>query len=76
MECTVASLEPWSGDIAAVTNYYELDAAGAPEAASLVSKDRNSLVMPVAPGFFWASSNSAKGLPVAFTFTPRTLSSC
>ncbi len=48
VDATIASLEPWSGDLASVANYYELDAAGAPEAAALVSADGNSLIIPVA----------------------------
>ncbi len=43
---TVDGLAPWKDDIASLTNYY--DAAGAPEAAALVSDDRHSLVIPVA----------------------------
>ncbi len=45
---TIANLdEGWSADIAEVTNYFDLQAAGVPEAAGLVSGDRNSLLMPV-----------------------------
>ncbi len=44
---TVAGLEPWSADIAEIVNYYDLQAAAAPEAEQLVSADRNSLIMPV-----------------------------
>lgn len=44
---TIAGLEPWQDDITALTNYYELVDAGAPEAQQLVSEDRNSLIMPV-----------------------------
>jgi RND superfamily putative drug exporter len=45
VENTVDGLAPWQGDIASLTNYY--DAAGAPEAAALVSDDRHSLIIPV-----------------------------
>jgi RND superfamily putative drug exporter len=45
VENTVAGLGPWQGDIASLTNYYDL--GNAPEAAALVSKDRHSLIMPV-----------------------------
>ena len=45
---TVAGLDAWQGDIASLTNYYDLADAGAPEAESLVSADRNSLIIPVA----------------------------
>jgi len=44
---TLASLQTWSADIASITNYYELAAANAPEAASLISEDRRSLIIPV-----------------------------
>lgn len=44
---TVANLEPWKGDIASLTNYYEAEAAGVPEAAQLVSPNRHSLLIPV-----------------------------
>ncbi|MDQ3657620.1 MAG: MMPL family transporter, partial [Chloroflexota bacterium] len=44
---TVASLEPWSADIAELANYYDLVATGAPEAEGLVSADRNSLIVPL-----------------------------
>jgi RND superfamily putative drug exporter len=46
---TVTNLNTdWSADIADMVNYYDLQAAGAPEADQLVSADRNSLIMPVA----------------------------
>jgi RND superfamily putative drug exporter len=48
VDSTLANLQPWNEDIASVTNYYELEAAGVPEAGQLVSADRNSLIMPVA----------------------------
>ncbi len=45
---TIASLNTeWSGDIAELTNYYELQAANVSEAAGLVSADRQSLLIPV-----------------------------
>jgi len=44
---TIASLEPWSDDISELTNYYDLQAAGAPEAEQLVSDDGNSLILPL-----------------------------
>ncbi len=44
---TVANLAPWKGEINQITNYYQLKAAGAPQATGLVSQDRHSLLMPV-----------------------------
>jgi len=44
---TISNLEPWNADIASITNYYDLSARGAPDAAQLVSKDRHSLLIPV-----------------------------
>ncbi len=44
---TLSNLEPWKGDIASITNYYDLTASGAPEAAQLVSKDKHSLLIPI-----------------------------
>jgi len=44
---TMTSLESWQDEFASVTNYYDLEAAGAPEADQLVSADRNSLVIPI-----------------------------
>ena len=44
---TIAGLDSWSADIASIVNYYDLSAAGAPEANQLVSADRNSMIIPV-----------------------------
>lgn len=43
VEATFQNLEPWRDDFASITNFYDAEAAGAPEAASLVSADRHSL---------------------------------
>ncbi|CAA9562274.1 MAG: Integral membrane protein [uncultured Thermomicrobiales bacterium] len=57
---TLASLQPWAGDIASVINYYELAASGAPDAASLVSEDRHSLLVPLTFAEDW-DAYSARG---------------
>jgi RND superfamily putative drug exporter len=44
---TIASLQPWEGDIAELVDYYALEAAGVPEASALVSADRHALIIPV-----------------------------
>ncbi|HEV2067760.1 MAG TPA: MMPL family transporter, partial [Thermomicrobiales bacterium] len=47
VDATLTRLQPWRGDFSSVGNYYELAASGAPQAASLVSADRQSLLIPV-----------------------------
>ncbi|MGI8404387.1 MAG: MMPL family transporter [Thermomicrobiales bacterium] len=44
---TLSNLEPWKPDIATMTNYYDVAASGAPEAAQIVSKDHHSLLIPI-----------------------------
>ncbi len=47
VESTLARLEPWKADFASITNYYDLAASGSPEADSLVSQNRHSLLIPI-----------------------------
>ncbi len=44
---TIAGLSEWEADITSLTNYYEAQAAGVPEAEQLVSADRHSLIIPI-----------------------------
>jgi RND superfamily putative drug exporter len=48
VDATVAGLAGWQDDLASVVSYYDAIEAGAPEAAGLVSANRNSLIIPVA----------------------------
>ncbi len=47
VETTIAGFGDWQSDIASIVNYYELSAAGVPEADQLVSADRNAMIVPV-----------------------------
>ncbi len=47
VERTTADLRAMPNAVAEATNYYELEAAGDPAAASLVSEDRRTTIMPV-----------------------------
>jgi len=47
---TIAGLGDFGGDIAEITDYYALRAAGVPEAEELVSQDRHTLIIPVTFG--------------------------
>jgi RND superfamily putative drug exporter len=47
VDTTLSRLQPWGPDFASITNYYDLAASGAPEANTLVSQDRHSLLIPI-----------------------------